>query len=167
MARRVGRRRRGKAGSGKGGQGKGRRSSCGGGRGGGAAVAADAVRRKTHSNRPLAMTQQYAACLPSHGATGRRRGGAWRWREKGGDGWVGGAHKDLAQHRCAPAHCTPPVPPSSQLHPVPFPPTPHSRPRPADRGKAENVVILQQLLKKSSVLFLNDGRYELELYSCC
>lgn len=74
---------RGKARPGEDGEGKGPLRRCGGGRGGGAAVvvvvvvAADTVRQETHSNRPLAMTQQHAALLPSHRAiAGRKRGGA-------------------------------------------------------------------------------------------
>lgn len=60
---------RGKARPGEDGEGKGPLRRCGGGRGGGAAVvvvvvvvvvAADTVRQETHSNRPLAMTQQHA-----------------------------------------------------------------------------------------------------------
>lgn len=81
---------RGKAGPSEDGEGKGARRRCGGGRGGGAAVAvvaADTVRQETHSNRPLAMTQQHAALLPSHRAiAGRKRGGACGWRDQSGEG---------------------------------------------------------------------------------
>ena len=66
---------RGKARPGEDGEGKGPLRRCGSGRGGGAAVvvvvvvvAADTVRQETHSNRPLAMTQQHTALLPSHRA---------------------------------------------------------------------------------------------------
>lgn len=111
------RRRRRKAGPGKSGERKGPQRSCGGGRDGGAVVAADTVRQEPHSNRPLAMTQQHAVSRPSHGATeGRKRGGAYGWRDKGGgSGRVPGAP---VLHRCAPAHCTPSAPTGSQPRPA-------------------------------------------------
>lgn len=119
MAGREGRRRRRKAGPGKGGEGKGTRRSCGSSRDGGAVLAAAPVRRETHSNRPLAMTQQHAVPLQNWRRRGaERRGGAWRVEKP--ERWEGSRERrrrarrrarrlgsrPLRHYRWAPAHCT-------------------------------------------------------------
>lgn len=119
MAGREGRRRRRKAGPGKGGEGKGTRRSCGSSRDGGAVLAAAPVRRETHSNRPLAMTQQHAVPLQHWRRRGaERRGGAWRVEKP--ERWEGSRERrrrarrrarrvgsrPLRHYRWAPAHCT-------------------------------------------------------------
>ena len=138
---------RGKARPGEDGEGKGPLRRCGGGRGGGAAVvvvvvvAADTVRQETHSNRPLAMTQQHAALLPSHRAiAGRKRGGACGWRDQGGEGGgKGGARAAPSPHRCARAHCARPAPTGSGTAP----------PRQAAEGAAGTWCPCGSLFKKS------------------
>lgn len=119
--------RRRKAGPGKGGEGKGTRRSGGSSRGEGAVVAAARERQEPHSNRPLAMTQQHAACPRSHGATTRRRRPAARRGLEGGETRelegsrekrgrarrlarrVGVGARPLSPCRCAPAHCMRPL----------------------------------------------------------